>query len=79
MTQETKTDWEIAREAIRKERAKAMRDLTPEQLEAIQKTHDQLRRALDCLRECDDLWLSDIRELNDCWFQLHQNFNFCPE
>jgi hypothetical protein len=73
----TKSDHEIEREAAQKARAKAMKDLTPEQLAAIKKTHDQLRSALNMICECNDLYLSDIRELENCFWALHNNFNLC--
>lgn len=72
-----KSDHEIEREAAQKARAKAMKDLTPEQLAAIKETHKQLRHVLNSLCECNDLWLSDIRELEGCFWALHNNFNLC--
>lgn len=72
-----KSDHEIEREAEEEARAEGMSYLTLEQFAAIKKTHDQLRSALNMICECNDLYLSDIRELENCFWALHNNFNLC--
>lgn len=73
----TKSDYQIERDKEASQNAKAMQNLTVEQLAAIKKTHDQLRQSLNMICECNDLYLSDIRELENCFWALHNNFNLC--
>ena len=50
-------------------------NLTKEQIDAINFTHETLRDALSMLTECHDLYLSDINKLNDAFWKLKHQFN----
>jgi len=70
-----KNEWEIQRDKQNALRAKTMKSLTADQLNAIKQTHKTLSDALDMLRECNDLYLSDIRKLDDAFWKLKNEFN----
>lgn len=53
----------------------AMAKLTKAQLKAIRETYRTLNDALDNIRDIQDLNLSDIHKLNNCFWSLHHNFN----
>lgn len=53
----------------------AMSKLTKAQLKAIRETYKALSLSLDNIRDLQDLNLSDIHRLNDCFWSLHHNFN----
>ena len=70
-----KTEWEIERDKYIAVRKKAMKSLTPEQLETLKKIHITLDTVLYNIREIDDIYLSDIRDLDNCKWQLKNEFN----
>ena len=70
-----KTEWEIERDKYIAVRKKAMKSLTPEQLETLKKIHITLDTVLYNIREIDDIYLSDIRDLDNCKWQLKTEFN----
>ena len=70
-----KTEWEIQRDKYVAIRKKAMKSLTPEQLETLKKIHITLDTVLYNIREIDDIYLSDIRDLDNCKWQLKNEFN----
>ena len=70
-----KTEWQIERDKADALRAKAMKSLTANQLNAIKETHKTLENALDMLSEMNDLYLSDIRKLDDAFWKLQNEFN----
>jgi len=70
-----KTEWEIERDKADSVRRKAMKSLTMDQLMAIKETHQTLSDALDMLSETNDLYLSDIRKLDDAFWKLRNEFN----
>ena len=70
-----KTQWEIERDKQDKLNNLGMSKLTPGQLAAIKETHSILSDVLDTIRDLHDLNLSEIRKLDDCKWQLYNNFN----
>jgi len=70
-----KTKWEIERDKQDKLNNLGMSKLTPGQLAAIKETHSILSDVLDTIRDLHDLNLSEIRKLDDCKWQLYNNFN----
>ena len=70
-----KTEWEIERDKADALRAKAMKSLTADQLDAIKETHKTLEDALSMLSEMNDLYLSDIRKLDNAFWKLKNEFN----
>tara|TARA_R100000951_G_C2515785_1_gene141825 strand:- start:195 stop:425 length:231 start_codon:yes stop_codon:yes gene_type:complete len=70
-----KNEYEIERERQQAANKKAMASLTSEQMQAIKQTHKALDDALSMLRECHDLYLSDINKLNDAFWSINHQFN----
>ena len=52
-----------------------MKSLTPEQLETLKKIYITLDTVLYNIREIDDIYLTDIRDLDNCKWQLKTEFN----
>ena len=70
-----KTEWEIERDKENKLKADAMKSLTPQQLQTLEKVHITLDTVLHNIREIDDIYLTDIKELDICMWQLKNEFN----
>ena len=70
-----KTEWEIQRDKYVAIRKKAMKSLTPEQLETLKKIYVTLDAVLYNIREMDDIYMTDIRDLSNCKWQLKTEFN----
>ena len=70
-----KTKWEIERDKKVALRTKAMKSLTPEQLQTLEKVHITLDTVLHNIREIDDIYLTDIKEMDNCLWQLKSEFN----
>ena len=70
-----KTEWEIERDKQVALRTKAMKSLTPEQLQTLEKVHITLDTVLHNIREMDDIYMTDIRDLSNCKWQLKTEFN----
>ena len=70
-----KTEWEIERDKENKLKADAMKSLTPQQLQTLEKVHITLDTVLHNIREIDDIYLTDIKELDICMWQLQNQFN----
>jgi len=70
-----KTEWEIERDKQVALRTKAMKSLTPEQLSTIKKVFITLETVMYNIREIDDIYLTDIKEMDICMWQLKNEFN----
>jgi len=71
----TKKDkWEIERDKQNAIRKKAMKSLTPQQLQTLQKVHITLDTVLHNIREIDDIYLTDIKEMDQIMWQLKHQF-----
>ena len=70
-----KTKWEIERDKYVAIRKKAMKSLTPEQLSTIKKVYITLETVLYNIREIDDIYLTDIKEMDQIMWQLKHEFN----
>ena len=70
-----KTEWEIERDKQIALRTKAMKSLTPQQLQTLEKVHITLDTVLHNIREIDDIYLTDIKEMDICMWQLKNEFN----
>ena len=74
MTKDTKSEWEIAREAMIVANKKAL-DLLPEQqTEAIKLTIKTLESVTNMLSETNDMYLSDLRKLESARWKLYNAF-----
>jgi len=58
---------------------KTKQNLTDEQAKAIQDTYRAIDSSLDMLLECQDLYLSDVRELERVRWKLMSEFKFLTE
>ena len=70
-----KNKWELERDKADALRTKAMKSLTVDQLNAIKDTHKTLADCLMMIRDCNDLYLSDTRKLDDAFWKLKNEFN----
>tara|TARA_R100000541_G_scaffold58255_1_gene69263 strand:- start:756 stop:989 length:234 start_codon:yes stop_codon:yes gene_type:complete len=70
-----KSKWELEQDKIIATRKKAMKALTENQLKAVQKTFRTLENVLVNIREMEDIYLSDVREMDTCLWKLNIEFN----
>jgi hypothetical protein len=70
-----KTEWEIERDKQVALRTKAMKSLTPEQLSTLEKVYTTLDTVLYNIREIDDIYLTDIKDMDNCMWELKNQFN----
>ena len=75
MKTKAKDQWEIEMEERIKEREVGMSKLTSNQKSAIEQTHKTLEVVLMMLNDCQDLYISDVRKLSECFFQIKNEFN----
>ena len=62
-------------ELIEINRKKGIDGMTDEQMKAVKETERHLSSALQMLFECQDLYLSDIRNLEQSMWDLRRSFN----
>ena len=55
-------------------RQKGMKSLTATQLKLLKRSHNNLRKLINDIEEMNDLYLSDIRELNSCFYDIGNEF-----
>ena len=70
-----KAKWELDRDKRDALKKKAMSSLTVEQLHAIKETHKALRHVLSIIADCNDMYLSDVRKLDDVFWEFRNAFN----
>ena len=54
-------------------------EITHEQRLALLEAHNNLRTALQTVADCQDLWMSDVRNLEKLECVLHSIFKFVPK
>lgn len=69
-----KSKWELERDKQDALRKKAKKNLTQDQLVAIEKTYKAIEGVLLNIREIEDIYLSDIRKLDNCLWKLKHEF-----
>ena len=47
--------------------------------EKILKIHNELKGILTTIQECNDLWMSDIKKLEDILYTMRDEFNIEPQ
>jgi len=62
-------------ELIEINRKKGIDGMTDEQMKAVKETEKHLSSALQMLFECQDLYLSDIRNLEQSMWDLRRSFD----
>jgi len=70
----TPEEWEQWRKDRNQANLDAFNALQADQQAAIKQTFKALEAAQDTLRDCNDLWLSDIKELDRAFWQMRHNF-----
>ena len=70
----TPEEWEQWRRDRNQANLDAFNALQADQQAAIRQTFKALAAAQDTLRDCNDLWLSDIKELDHAFWQMRHNF-----
>ena len=65
-------------ERIRKEREdkrkKGMKSLTKAQLKVLKVSHNNLRKIINDIEDMNDLYMSDIKKLNMCFYDIGNEF-----
>ena len=74
-----KTDWQIKQDKINSERKKGLKALSSEQREAIKLAHQSLVTVLGNIQDMEDIYLSDIREMNGAMWKIRHEFNLSNE
>ena len=54
-------------------------NITHEQRVKFLEAHNDLRTALQTIHECGDLWMSDVRKLENLEHLLHSILKFVPD
>ena len=68
-------DWKLKAETDKLNRQLGFDGLSLSQRKAIITTHLALKSAMENLTECQDLWISDVRELDKAMWAIYHNFN----
>jgi len=74
-----KTEWQLENEKREKERTEGMKGLTEDQMQAIKRVHRTLKNALHNIREMDDIYLSEIRDMDEAMWKVEHQFNLHEE
>jgi hypothetical protein len=74
-----KTEWQLEHERREKERAESMKGLTKDQMQAIKRVHRTLKNVLHNIREMDDIYLSEIRDMDEAMWKVEHQFNLHEE
>jgi hypothetical protein len=74
-----KTDWELKQQNILINRRKGLKALSSEQREAIKLAHQSLVTILGNIRDMEDIYLSDIREMNTAMWKIRHEFDISTE
>tara|TARA_B100001939_G_C16706614_1_gene515134 strand:+ start:344 stop:583 length:240 start_codon:yes stop_codon:yes gene_type:complete len=69
-----KEKWEIERDKENALKREAIKSLTKDQLITIQNTYKIINEVLLNIKEIDDLYLSDIKNLDTCFWKLKNEF-----
>ena len=78
MTKE-KNEWEIERERLAKEREIGMKSMTTDQIKAVKRAHTTLVNVLRNIKEMDDMYLSDMRDMDEAMWKLEHQLNLHKE
>ena len=67
--------WEKKRECEALERQERIDGLSKEQRDAVKEAYQAISAAMMSLHECQDLWLSDVKKLDDSMWSIRREFN----
>ena len=69
-----KTEWQIKEEQLNTIKKKGIKTMTKQQMKAVEKAHNVLTDVLTNINQMEDIFLSDIREMNDAMWNLKNEF-----
>jgi len=69
-----KTEWELKQQKIITDRKKGLKALSSQQKEAIKLAHQSLVNVLGNIQDMEDIYLSDIRDMNTAMWKLRHEF-----
>ena len=72
--EERSLKYEREQKESKTKRQKGMKSLTAAQLKVLKRSHNNLRKLIMEIEEMNDLYLSDIRELNSCFYDIGNEF-----
>ena len=67
--------WDEQRAQEHSDRQGRLDQLAQEQLDAVREAYEAISSAMQSLHECQDLWMSDVKKLDDSMWQLRRQFN----
>ena len=71
--------WEKKRESEALERQERIDGLSKEQRDAVKEAYQAISAAMMSLHECQDLWLSDVKKLDDSMWSIRREFNLAND
>jgi hypothetical protein len=74
-----KTEWELKQEKIKINRKKGLQSLSSEQKEVIKLAHQALVNVIANIQDMEDIYLSDIRDMNTAMWKLRHEFEIGNE
>ena len=74
-----KTEWELKQEKIKINRKKGLQALSSEQKEVIKLAHQALVNVISNIQDMEDIYLSDIRDMNTAMWKLRHEFEIGNE
>lgn len=74
-----KTEWELKQQKIISDRKKGLKGLSSQQKEAIKLAHQSLVTVLGNFRDIEDVYLSDIRDMNTAMWKIRHEFDITTE
>ena len=67
--------WDKQRVKDRACRQKGIDKLSQEQRDAVKEAYEAISGAMQSMHDCQDLWMSDVKKLDDSMWQLRRQFN----
>ena len=68
------TDWHKARVKKQTKTQKVLKQMSVEQREAIEEIQKSVASCLEMIKECNDLYMSDVAKLEKSWHMLRWAF-----
>jgi hypothetical protein len=74
----TQTEWQLKQKKIKTNRKKGLKALSSEQKEALNLAHQSLVTVLGNIQDMEDIYLSDIRDMNTAMWKIRHEFEINP-
>ena len=74
-----KSEWEKKQQKILIDRRKGLKALSSEQKEALKLAHQSLVTVLGNIQDLEDIYLSDIRDMNSAMWKIRHEFDIGKE